>query len=210
MKNAAVENWRNQTLVNRVNNDATLATEYYVMVKYVVENYKLRFETIQNPLLHLMSHCLEIRYKETLQYAADYYLDDATLKKGIRAIIHKHDLPKLCTRFVDVCNCLQNEICISDEGKNLLKNTIIPENQRIASILKSDTTAYRYTKKISRKGDVKGRGCPILTDDESPNIQEVYPLFENCNISIAYVLTLLENICPGIKHLETVVSSKGD
>ena len=207
MKNRIVESWRNQTLVNRVNNDATLATEYYVMVKYVVENYKLRFETIQNPLLHIMSHCLEIRYKETLQYAADYYLNNATL---IKEIIHEHDLPKLCTRFVEVCNCLQNETCIADEDKNLLKNTIIPENQRIASILKSDTTAYRYTKKISRKGDVKDRGCPILTDAESPNIQEVYPLFENCNISIAYVLTLLENICPGIKHLETVVSSKGD
>ena len=198
MKNAAVENWRNQTLVNRVNNDATLATEYYIMVKYVVENYKQRFETIQNPLLHLMSHCLEILYKETLQYAADYYLDDATLKKGIRAIIHKHDLPKLCTRFVEVCNCLQNETCISDEVKNHLRNTIIPENQRITSILKTDTTAYRYTKKISRKGDVKGRGCPILADDESPNIQEVYPLFENCNMLIVHVLTLLENICPGI------------
>ncbi len=195
MKNPAVENWRNQTLVNRVNNDATLATEYYTMVQYVVENYKQRFEIIQNPLLHIMSHCLEIRYKDTLQYAADYYLNNATLKKEI---IHEHDLPKLCTRFVEVCNCLQNETCISDEDKNLLKNTIIPENQRITSILKSDTTAYRYTKKISRKGDVKDRGCPILADDESPNIQEVYPLFENCNMLIVYVLTLLENICPDI------------
>lgn len=197
MKNQALENWRNQTLVNRVNNDATLATEYYTLVQYVVENYKQRFETIQNPLLHIMSHCLEILYKETLLYAADCYLNNATLKGEI---IHEHSLSKLCTRFVEVCNCLQDETCISDDDKNLLINTIIPENQKITSILQSDTTAYRYTKKIYRKGNVKGRGCSILTDDESPNIQEVYPLFKNCNMSIGYVLILLENIYPDIKH----------
>ena len=187
-KNPKLESWRNQTLVNRTNNDSTIATEYCTMVEYVVENYKQRFETIQNPLLHLMSHCLEIRYKDTLLYAAENYLNDTTLKE---TIIHEHNLQLLCSKFVELCNCLLNDTCIADEDKDKIKQTIIPNNTKIASILKSDVTAYRYSKDISRKGNVKGPGCPIATDEESPNIQEVYPLFVDCNKSIVYVEQLL-------------------
>jgi len=187
-KKTILESWRNQTLVNRTNNDATIATEYYSMVQYVVENYEQRFETIQNPILHLMSHCLELRYKDTLLYAVDNYLNDVTLKE---TIIHEHNLQLLCTKFVELCNCLLNDSSIADEDKDLIKQTIIPDNTKITSILKSDVTAYRYSKDISRKGNVKGSGCPIATDEESPNIQEIYPLFKECNTSIVYVEYLL-------------------
>lgn len=189
IQNPKLDNWRNQTLVNRTNNDADIATEYYTMVNYVVENYNQRLETIQNPLLHLMSHCLEIRYKDTLLFAADNYLNDTTLKE---TIIHEHNLQLLCAKFVELCNCLLNDSCIADEDKDSIRQTIIPNNIKVTFILKSNVTAYRYSKDISRKGIVTGSGCPIATDEESPNIQEVYPLFKDCNLSITYVEHLLE------------------
>jgi hypothetical protein len=159
------------------------------MVEYIVDNYEQRFETIQNPILHLMSHCLELRYKDTILYAADYYLKDATLKESI---IHEHDLQKLCAKFVELCNLLLNELRVADDDKDIIEQKIIPPNEKITTILKSNVTSYRYSKEISRKGNVKGPGCPITTDEESPNILEVYALLKDCNINIVYVAHLLD------------------
>lgn len=188
-KKSKIERWRNQTLVNRTNNDSSIATEYFTMVEYIVDNYEQRFETIQNPILHLMSHCLELRYKDTILYAADYYLKDATLKESI---IHEHDLQKLCAKFVELCNLLLNELRVADDDKDIIEQKIIPQNEKITTILKSNVTSYRYSKEISRKGNVKGPRCPITTDEESPNILEVYALLKDCNINIVYVAHLLD------------------
>lgn len=45
--NALSELWRNQTLVNRVWSDSMIATEYYTLIRFIVESYKERMETIQ-------------------------------------------------------------------------------------------------------------------------------------------------------------------
>lgn len=190
MGNTKLEDWRNQTLVNRTRADYEIATEYYNLVQFVVDNYTTqRFEVIQNPLLHLMSHCIEIRYKDTLLYAIDNYPNWTYSKESV---IHSHDLSDLCSRFIDLCGRLLNDTNISNDDKALITQTIIPNNQKLTDILKTNTTSYRYAKDLSRKGIVKGSGTPFLTDEESPNIREVYPLFRDCNLSIVYILTLID------------------
>ena len=57
--NALSELWRNQTLLNRDGSDSMIATEYHTLIRFIIENYKERMETIQCPLLHLIRHCIE-------------------------------------------------------------------------------------------------------------------------------------------------------
>lgn len=191
MKNTRKEDWRNQTLVNRVNADFTIATEYYNLVQFVVENYTQRFEVIQNPLLHIMSHCIELRYKDTLLFAIENYPNCAFTKESL---IHSHDLGDLCVKFVDLCGIILNDTNISDDDKALISQTIITNNQKLTDMLQANATSYRYANVLSRKGEVKGKGSPISTDEESPNIKEIYPLFTDCNTSIVYIIYMIENL----------------
>ena len=196
MKNPKVERWRNQTLVNRVNNDFAIATEYYTLVDCIVESFNKanqRFEIIQNPLLHLMSHCIELRYKYVLLFAAEHYCKNNNIT--VKSIVHTHNLFKLYSEFAAICQQLQTELGVSDDDKDLIKSTILPKNQQLVSILQSNTTSYRYAKRRNKSGKVVGAGSPINSDKDSPNIMDLYPLFEECNTNIVYVLTILEAIC---------------
>lgn len=191
MKNTRKEDWRNQTLVNRVNADFSIATEYYNLVQFVVESYSQRFEVIQNPLLYLISHCIELRYKDTLLFATDNYPNCTFTKESF---IHSHNLSDLCARFVNLCSIMQNDADVSDEDKSLITQTIIPNNQKLVGILQANTTTYRYSKDLNRKGVVKGNGSPFSTDEVSPNIKETFPLFKDCNLSIVHIMDLMDRI----------------
>lgn len=61
------EHWRNQTLINRTNNENIIG-EYRTLIEFIMRNYTERIETIQNPLLHLISHCMELQYKHLIRY----------------------------------------------------------------------------------------------------------------------------------------------
>ena len=69
--------WKNQTIVNRVDSDTAIAGEYYLLAKFVITNYPDRMETIQMPLLHIISHCIELSFKAIIIYAIDvgYVID---------------------------------------------------------------------------------------------------------------------------------------
>lgn len=192
--NDKVEHWRNQTLVNRTRSNEMIATECYTLVKYIVENYKERMETIQNPLLHLFSHCMELTYKNVNLYA----LSHSYINGNIGKTIHEHDLGKLSSMFVKLCRKLSQENCCSDEDKKIFENEIIPNHIKLSKILATTTTTYRYIAKYDNNGNIKGKSVPFQNDNESPNIQELYPLFEYCYFSACWVLEILENFlqCP--------------
>lgn len=191
--NDKVEHWRNQTLVNRTRSNAMIATEYYTLIKYLVENYKERMETIQNPLLYLFSHCMELTYKEINLYA----LNHSYINGNIEKTIHGHDLRKLSSMFVKLCRKLSQENCCSDEDKKII-DKIIPNHIKLCETLATTTTTYRYIAKYDNNGNIKGKSVPFQNDNESPNIQELYPLFESCYFSASRVLEILENFlqCP--------------
>ena len=185
--NDKVEHWRNQTLVNRTRSNEMIATECYTLVKYIVENYKERMETIQNPLLHLFSHCMELTYKEINLYA----LNHSYINGNIEKTIHGHDLRKLSSMFVKLCRKLSQENCCSDEDKKII-DKIIPNHIKLCETLATTTTTYRYIENYDNNGNIKGKSVPFQNDNESPNIQELYPLFKDCYSSASYVSYILE------------------
>ena len=186
------ELWRNQTLVNRVGSDSMIATEYYTLVKYVVENYNERMETIQCPLLHLICHCIELKYKEVNLFALQHSYVNGDVEKTRKG----HDLQKLSSLFIDVCQKITNEDSCSNEDKDLFVNRVIPNHIKLCDILAASTTTYRYFAKYDKNGNVKNKSIPFVNDKESPNIQELFPIFEDCYSSIIYVSSILDYLFP--------------
>ena len=190
--NALSELWRNQTLVNRVGSDSMIATEYYTLVKYVVENYKERMETIQCPLLHLFCHCIELKYKEVNLFALQHSYINGDIEKTRKG----HDLQKLSSMFTDVCKNIINEESCSNEDKDILKNKVIPNHLKLCNILAASTTTYRYFAEYDRHGNMKNKSISFVNDEESPNIQELFLIFEVCYSSIIYISSILDYLFP--------------
>lgn len=190
--NALSELWRNQTLVNRVRSDSMIATEYYTLIKYVIENYNERMETIQCPLLHLICHCIELKYKEVNLFALQHSYVSGNVEKARKG----HDLQKLSSMFIDVCKKIANEDSCSDEDKNLFVNRVIPNHIKLCDILAASTTTYRYFAEYDKNGNMKNKSIPFINDEESPNIKELFPIFEDCYSSMIYVSYILDYLFP--------------
>lgn len=190
--NQKKELWRNQTLVNRTWSDSMIATEYYTLIKFTVFNYKERMETIQNPLLHLFSHCMELIYKEVCLMG----IQCSYIKGDIEKIRKGHDLKKLSIIFKKICIKITKERYCSKKDRNLLKNRVIPNHMKLCKVLATETTTYRYFAKYDKIGKIKGKSVPFTKDEESPNIMELFPLFDDCYSSVSYVLEILYYMFP--------------
>lgn len=190
--NNLFEFWRNQTLVNRVGSDSMIATEYYTLIKYVVKNYNERMETIQCPLLHLICHCIELKYKEVNLFALQHSYISGDVEKTRKG----HDLQKLSSMFIDVSQKIANEDSCSDVDKDQFVNRVIPNHIKLCDILAASTTTYRYIAEYDKNGNVKNKSIPFVNDKESPNIQELSPIFEDCYSSITYVSYILHYLFP--------------
>lgn len=179
-----LEYWRNQTLVNRTSTNTTVAVEYYTLAKFIMNNYKDRMETIQNPLLHIISHCLELALKEVIIFA----INNNYIDKQRNTIIHEHNLEKLVEILLSIFHKISIENCCSLEDKNLFSNKIPTKFNRIVDILKTETTTYRYAEKLDKQGKTIGKGHPFMNDGESANILELKNLFEDCTQQFATLI----------------------
>lgn len=188
------ELWRNQTLVNRVKDNSTIAVEYYTLIKFIVKDFDGRMETIQNPLLHLISHCIELSYKELIENAVNC----GYLKCNISQVIHSHKLSALLSLVLDIFQKFGSEVSCSESDKELFTNTFIDCHNRLIDILKTDVITYRYAYSISgnKKKDVKFTASAFDSDMDSPNIIEVSKLFDTCYDSLAYSTYILDVMFP--------------
>lgn len=187
-----LEYWRNQTLVNRTSTNTTVAVEYYTLAKFIMNNYKDRMETIQNPLLHIISHCLELTLKEVIIFA----IDNNYINKRHNTIIHEHNLEKLVEILLLIFHKISIENYCSPEDKDLFSNKIPTKFNRIVDILKTETTTYRYAEKLDKQGKTVGKGHPFINDGESANILELKNLFEDCYSAICYTDYVLNYMFP--------------
>lgn len=185
------EYWRNQTLVNRTSTNNIVAIEYFTLAKFVMDNYKDRMEIIQNPLLHIISHCLELSIKEVIIFAINNnYI------KCCKKIIHEHNLEKLVEILLLIFHNISIENCCSLEDKEIFSNKLPAKFNRIVDILKTETTTYRYAEKLDKQGKIIGRGHPFKDDGESANILELKNLFEDCYSAICYTSYVLDFMFP--------------
>lgn len=191
------ELWRNQTLVNRVKDNSTIALEYYTLIKYIVKEYKGRMESIQNPLLHLISHCIELSYKELIKDA----IGDGYIKIKNAQLSHSHILSALLPLVIKVFQKLASEQSCSPNDRILLSCTFINAHNRLIDTLKVDTITYRYAYSLSSKKneDIKYTSNSFSSDMDSPNIIELFNLFELCYNSVAYASYILDMMFPEIE-----------
>lgn len=186
------EYWRNQTLVNRTSSNNDIACEYYILAMFVIDNYKDRMETIQNPLLHIISHCLELKFKDIIIFA----LKNNYIEGDLDKVVHDHSFYELLPYILKIFHNISNEQCCSPDDKKYF-TTLFPANiAKIVNILRTDTTTYRYAEKLDKKGNFNGSGHPFVIDGESANIINLKILFEDCYYAISYTSYILDYIFP--------------
>lgn len=193
------ELWRNQTLVNRVKDNSTIAVEYYTLIKYVIEKYDGRMEAIQNPLLHLISHCIELSYKEIIEYAVNC----GYIKYDLSKLLHSHKLSDLLPLILEIFQKLGSENSCPDTDKGLFTKTFVDSHNRLTEILKADVITYRYAYSLSRNKnkDVTFTANSFKSDMDSPNIIEVSELFDICYDSLSYASYILDMMFPEINGI---------
>ena len=184
------ELWRNQTLVNRVRDNSTIAVEYYTLINYIVNEYKGRMETIQNPLLHLISHCVELSYKELIEFA----IRIGYIKTHNEQLLHSHNLISLLPVVLEIYGNLASEQACPDSDRELFSKKFVDSNKSLVNILKTNTITYRYAFSRSRdkKKDIQFTADLFESDTDCPNIINVYKLFDTCYDSIAYSAYILD------------------
>lgn len=188
------ELWRNQTLVNRVRDNSTIAVEYYTLINYIVNEYKGRMETIQNPLLHLISHCVELSYKELIELA----IRIGYIKINNEQQLHSHKLMSLLPVILKIYRNLASEQACPDSDRELFSKKFVDSNKSLVNILKTNTITYRYAFSRSRdkNKDIQYTADLFESDIDCPNIINVYKLFDTCYDSIAYSVYILDMMFP--------------
>ena len=186
------EIWRNQTLVNRDHCDSQILVEYYSLINFIKENYKDgRFEVIQCPCLHLISHSIELFYKMVLERACDYHI--IALKK--ESFIHCHDICDLKDYVLKIFDFLSNEPSCSSIDQSYFKTDFVSFHNSLCNCLQSSVATYRYAFNRNRKGEVLQHAIPFQKDVDSPNMLEVFDLFEKCYTSLSYTDFVLDSYC---------------
>ena len=184
------EKWRLQTLVNRIGTNDDIAREYFTLANYIVDNYPERMETIQAPLLHIMSHCLELALKSVIKDA----IDVGVLKVKWGSIVHSHSFNTLSRQTLKIYRKMCN-FCEEDD-KIYFSTTFPTQLKNICEILQTNTSSYRYSHKIDEHGNIEGKSLPFVEDQESPNIGEVTPLFNDCYCALCFTSHIISMTFP--------------
>lgn len=179
------EKWRNQTLLDSARTNGQIAGEYYRLVIFIKENFKQRYELIQNPLLHLISHSIELFYKELLEMAVNCGILDLNKKD----FVHCHDLDYLCDNVIKVFKELSKNG--EQEEKDILSNDLPIIHNKLSELLKTDTTKYRYLNRLDKDGNIK----QISSNEtiESPNMIDVYDLYKDCISSTIWAESIISD-----------------
>lgn len=190
--NTKHEYWRNQTLVNRVSTNEDIAREYYTLAMYLFKEYNERMEGIQTPLLHIVSHCMELSIKSVLEYACRFQYIELNFSK----VVHSHSINNLISCIIDVFNKIGKEQFCSKEDIDLFTKDFPLLFQELGDILQTDVTSYRYICKTDRHGNKIGKSVPFINDNDSPNIIVLSGVFNKCYSALLYTSYILECIFP--------------
>lgn len=185
---AKIEHWRLQTLTNRISSNEDIAREYYTLANFVIDNYKERMETIQAPLLHIISHCMELACKSVITDAIDASIIKASVAE---TIVHNHTLRNFLPHIKKIIKSVTKQI--SNEER--MHFTDIQQSlQRLFEILQTNTASYRYSHSIDADGNIKHKSLPFNEDYESPNIGEVKILFNESYMALSAISCIITTL----------------
>lgn len=159
-----------------------------------MDNYKERMELIQNPLLHIISHCIELTIKETICFA----INCSYINGKLNDIVHCHSAKALLPYLLEVFKKIGAEELCNDNDKYDFTNKFPTLSTRLINTLKTDTTSYRYAFKINKKGDYVTKGHEFCNDEDSPNIIEIKTTFMDFYDAITYTKYILDYLFPDL------------
>lgn len=149
-----------------------------------------RMETIQAPLLHIISHCMELACKSVINDAIGAAIIKASVEK---TIIHDHTLLNFLAHIKKILKSVTKQM--NKEEKVYFTN-FQQSIQRLFGILQTNTTSYRYSHSIDKEGNCKDKSLPFNEDSDSPNIGEVKILFNDCHMALSAISSIISTLYP--------------
>lgn len=169
-----------------------IAIEYYTLAKYIFTEFNGRMECIQTPLLHIMSHCIELSIKSVLEYVCQHQYITLNFNK----VVHSHSFKQLIPCIIEVFDKISKEKFCSKDDEDLFANTFPSLIKQVGDTLQTDVTTYRYAYNLDKRGRAVCKSVPFINDNDSPNILVLSELFENCYFALSYTLHVLGIIIP--------------
>lgn len=208
MNNNKTDRWHNETLIGTKSTNLHYWGQYNTLIKFVLDDYQHRKETIAAPLLHLISHSLELGYKENIGYFVEKlkdYHSIITLELPNR-IYHKHSLKKLHEVFEKHIRKINHTLNVKPNLVNEFES-LNSRTKQLLRILKVETPTYRYAEEIDRAGNKTGNKVvkDIEKDDGNGNVEK-----KAYSINIIDIIDLYNDAMTMLTHTADVLGEYTD
>lgn len=183
--------WSRNVKIGNTDTNINYWGQYDRLISFIFKSFpenSNRFEKIAIPLLHLISHSLELGYKENIEYLQKYskcskprqYKNWSKLFKDHRLInLHK----EFKNQFVYLCEQLKIDKEIFSEF-----NTYCESANVLVDKLNTETETYRYAYKLNIHGKKIKR---IIKHETIIDLIEVAELFEKTKILLTYTIDII-------------------
>lgn len=183
--------WNYIAYIGHASSNLNYWGQYDELIKFIFEKFpieKQRIETIAFPLLHLISHSLELGYKENIEYLQKYtkrrrpkwFKTWSQLFRNHRLLnLHKElkfQFDKLCKQFGVDENTIKEFDSYYKEATDLVQK------------LKTETETYRYAYKL----DFHGRKIKrVIKHETTLDLSEVERLFNKTKILLTHTADII-------------------
>jgi hypothetical protein len=138
------------------NNNISIWGQYDRMVEFVFKTFSAtnrRFDEIAVPLLHTISHGIELALKENIEFFAEYHeVKHLTKFESQTDLMKSHNLEDLAEEFKIAYFRLHKKLGLGIEDTKEFNKYFLPLLELI-EILERTSETYRYATKIGKNGE---------------------------------------------------------
>jgi hypothetical protein len=187
-----VTRWNYTAQIGFANSNVNYWGQYDELIKFIYEAFpkeNSRFETIAIPLLHLISHSLELGCKENIDFLLKYSETKETVEfKKNESYIHNHNLLRLLKEYYGQFGVICRRLDIKDEKIEVDFKMYYSKAVQLIEILNTTTETYRYAYKINNNGaKIKN----IIHFNKTVDLFEIKELFFDVSTLLLYTSNVL-------------------
>ncbi len=172
------EKSRNQAYIGWASSNQAIWGQYERMVEFIFAEYdktNRRYDEIALPLLHTISHCIELAMKENIIFFNTYSGSSQTFKfENFTSLMKSHDLDLLSTEFQAAYYRVQKKLSVNDEEK-IQFNTYFAKLEELLALLDRSAETFRYAHKLNKDGSLVK---PSIDQNKKIDFQEIKKLYE--------------------------------
>ncbi|WP_293741614.1 hypothetical protein [uncultured Pedobacter sp.] len=171
---------RHFSYVGHATNNEIIWGQYERMVDFIFETYSnttRRYDEISHPLLHTISHGIELAMKENIKFF-NQYSGIKISHEDQNALIKSHDLKVLAKEFKASYYRAHKKLHVKQDQKEEF-NKYFKELEKLLEILNRSAETFRYAYKIGKKGEIIK---PSIEHTKTVDFIELKKLYEDVKL----------------------------